>query len=182
MGKTFTVDPISKRRLANFGEADQYYIENHHEPIVSRELFEQAQEILNKRRSSNTNADGKRNKFSTQYSFSCMLKCGFCGGNLSRRTWNANTDYSKTIWQCVAATKHGKKECPYCKGIPETLIEEAFVRSYNALCNHDGEFIDNFLKKVQETLHEDDSSKQIKGIEKKFSAKGTQSCRYAFGW
>ena len=29
MGKTFTVDPITKRRLANFGESDKYHIENH---------------------------------------------------------------------------------------------------------------------------------------------------------
>lgn len=34
MGKTFTVDPISKRRLDNFGEEEKYYIKNHHEPII----------------------------------------------------------------------------------------------------------------------------------------------------
>lgn len=34
LGKTFTVDPISKRRLANMGEENQYYIKDHHEAIV----------------------------------------------------------------------------------------------------------------------------------------------------
>lgn len=29
-GKTFTADPITHKRYANFGEADQYYIKNHH--------------------------------------------------------------------------------------------------------------------------------------------------------
>ena len=38
-GKTFTVDPISKRRLDNFGEEDQFYIRNHHEGIISNELL-----------------------------------------------------------------------------------------------------------------------------------------------
>ncbi len=33
MGKSFTVDPISKRRLSNHGEEDKYYISNHHEPL-----------------------------------------------------------------------------------------------------------------------------------------------------
>ena len=33
LGKTFTVDPISKRRLDNMGEEDQFYIRNHHEPF-----------------------------------------------------------------------------------------------------------------------------------------------------
>ncbi len=38
LGKTFTIDPISKRRLANMGEQNQFYIRDHHEPIVSREV------------------------------------------------------------------------------------------------------------------------------------------------
>ena len=47
-GKTFTVDPISKRRLENLGEADKYLLKDHHEAIISRETFEKAQEILRK--------------------------------------------------------------------------------------------------------------------------------------
>ena len=168
MGKTFTVDPITKRRLINLGEADQYYIENHHEPIVSKELFEQAQVILNKRNGnrSKPGVTGKREKFSREFAFSCMLKCGFCGGNLTRRSWNAGTEYQKTVWQCVAATKHGKHECPYSKGIPESLIEEAFVRSYNALCSHDGDFVDSFLERVKNALQGDDFSKEVKAVDK----------------
>ena len=168
MGKTFTVDPITKRRLINLGEADQYYIENHHEPIVSRELFEQAQAILNKRNGnrSKPGVTGKREKFSREFAFSCMLKCGFCGGNLTRRSWNAGTEYQKTVWQCVAATKHGKHECPYSKGIPESLIEEAFVRSYNALCSHDGDFVDSFLERVKNALQGDDFSKEVKAVDR----------------
>ena len=44
LGKTFTVDPISKRRLENLGEEDRFYIRNHHEPIISEETFARAQE------------------------------------------------------------------------------------------------------------------------------------------
>ena len=36
LGKTFTVDPISKRRLYNFGEEDQFYIREHHEPLFRK--------------------------------------------------------------------------------------------------------------------------------------------------
>ena len=51
MQKTFTVDPISKRRLTNFHQLDQYYWKNNHEAIISREVFDKAQEIMNKRSS-----------------------------------------------------------------------------------------------------------------------------------
>ena len=47
LGKTFTVAPISKRRLANMGEEDQYYIRDHHEAIVSREIWETIFLIIN---------------------------------------------------------------------------------------------------------------------------------------
>ena len=49
LGKTFTVDPISKRRLENLGEEDRYYIHDHHEPIISEEMFARAQEIRSRR-------------------------------------------------------------------------------------------------------------------------------------
>ena len=168
-GKTFTTDPITKRRLENFGESNQYYTENHHEAIVSRELWDRANAILNKRRSSYLRSDGKREKYSRQYAFSCLLKCAFCGGNLTRRTWNSRADYKKVIWQCVKATKHGKKECPYCKGIPEELIEKAFVRAYNALCTYDGQFINGFLEHVKEGLQDNDIEREMKSINKKIA-------------
>ena len=67
-GKTFTVDPISKRRLDNYGEEDQFYIKNHHEPIVSEEVFEKAQAILNKRGAKRRGVqNGKREKYSRKY-------------------------------------------------------------------------------------------------------------------
>lgn len=49
LGKTFTVDPISKRRLENLGEEDRFYIKDHHEPIISAETFARAQEIRERR-------------------------------------------------------------------------------------------------------------------------------------
>ena len=49
MGKTFTIDPISHKRLSNLGEVDKHYYKGHHEPIISRELFDRVQEIRTKR-------------------------------------------------------------------------------------------------------------------------------------
>lgn len=113
LGKTFTVDPISKRRLYNFGEEDQFYIREHHEPIISEEVFEAAQEILRRRaKPRSLNVDGKREKFSRKYAFSCMIECGFCGGTLTRRSWHSSSQYNKAIWQCVVSTKKRKKVLP----------------------------------------------------------------------
>ena len=171
LGKTFTVDPISKRRLENFGEEDKFYIRDHHEPIISEEIFEEAQKILAKRNTNrNVHQEGqKRNKFSRKYAFSCMIKCGFCGGTLTRRNWHSSSAYTKTIWQCVTATKNGKRHCPHCKGIPEEVIEKAFVKSYQLLCTDQQEVVDEFLQKVEGILNDDTSLKRLPKIEKEMA-------------
>lgn len=167
MGKTFTLDPISKRRLDNFGEEDQVYIRDHHDPIISAEVFEKAQAILKRRsRSRRLNTSGKREKYSRKYAFSCMMECGFCGATLTRRSWHSGSQYNKVIWQCVTNTKKGKKFCPDSKGISEETIELAFVEAYKLLCNDNRDVLDEFLARTEETLSQDNASKQLAKIEK----------------
>ena len=174
LGKTFTVDPISKRRLENLGEEDQFYIKNHHEPIISEEMFDKAHEILKKRGKSRSAlhqvSAGKREKFTRQYAFSCMLECGFCGSNLSRRRWHSGSDYSKIIWSCVTGTKKGKKFCPDSKGIPEKVIEDAFIESYKLLCGDNREVLDEFIERVEVTLSESNIEKRIEKIDKEITS------------
>lgn len=171
MGKTFTLDPISKRRLDNFGEEDQFYIRDHHEAIISEEMFEKAQEILKRRaKPRRLGTDGKREKFSRKYAFSCMLECGFCGGTLTRRSWHSGSQYNKVIWQCVTATKKGKKFCPDSKGIAEETIEQAFIESYRLLCQNNKDVLDEFIARTEETLSDSNASKQLAKVEKDIAA------------
>ena len=171
LGKTFTVDPISKRRLYNFGEEDQFYIREHHEPIISEEVFEAAQEILRRRaKPRSLNVDGKREKFSRKYAFSCMIECGFCGGTLTRRSWHSSSQYNKAIWQCVVSTKKGKKFCPESKGVDERTIERAFVESYRLLCQNNKDVLDEFMKRTEETLSESNAGKRLAKAERDIHA------------
>ena len=157
MGKTFTVDPISKRRLENFGEEDQFYIKDHHEPIVSREVFEKAQAIRSRRNvERRPNADpGTRKKYSRIFAFSSVMECGFCGSTLTRRRWHSSSKYKKVIWQCITSTNKGKRNCPDSKGIPEQVIEDAFLESYKLICSENSDVMDEFLKKVEKSLEDD---------------------------
>lgn len=140
MGKTFTVDPISHRRLENMGEVKKYLKENNHEPIISAEAFEKAQDIL-KRRSSKHNNKGRGQKYSRKYAFSSMIQCGFCGTSFSRRTWHAGTKHEKITWSCINAIKNGKENCPDSKSTSERDLELAFVDAFNTLCT----FLHNYM-------------------------------------
>ena len=158
MGKTYMVDAISKRRFQNMGQEDRYYIKNHHPAIVSEEIFDKAQEIRNRRsgnRCKPAAEPGARIKYSRQYAFSSMIECGYCGKIVSRRSWHSNTNHTKTIWQCSNSTKNGKQNCPESKGVPEEVLEKAFLESYRMLCDNNNDVIDEFIKRVDKALSED---------------------------
>ena len=58
---------------------DHFVFENHHEPIISKEIFELAQEIRKKKNEQNTSgANTKRD-----YYFSGMCQCTDCGSGMS---------------------------------------------------------------------------------------------------
>jgi site-specific DNA recombinase len=152
-GKTFTVDPITKKRLDNRGESDKFYLTNHHEPIVSVDEWERANAMLQKRSYvRRLNPDGTRSRFSRTYPFSSLLECGFCGKPLSRRSWRSGKNYEKTIWQCMGYAKDGKHTCPNSKGIPEEEIGNAFVDAYNRVVGSDSTFLEDFIQKSEDYL------------------------------
>lgn len=108
MGKTYTVDPISKRRLENKGESNKYYTKKHHEPIVSKEVWEKAQEIREGRYRLNNNVfDSSRIRYARKYAFSSICICGFCGKSMTRRAHNQDRKSTKPVWKCRTATNEG---------------------------------------------------------------------------
>lgn len=169
MGKTYTVDPISKRRLTNLGEEDRYYIRGNHEPIISPEDFDKAQEIRLRRAGNKktvANVNGKRERYSKMYAFSSMLECGFCGSLLSRRSWHCRSDYRKVVWHCVTSIKKGKKFCQHSKGLEKLAIQGAFIEAYRQLYSANSDTIDDFLMLVQSELSDDTLRKELSKIQK----------------
>lgn len=171
LGKTFTVDPISKRRLANMGEEDQYYIRDHHEAIVSREIWDKAEEIRLKRVQPRLmETTGNRERYTRQFAFSSMLECAYCGHKLSRRTRHQTTTTKKPVWQCMNATKHGIDNCPHCKAIDEVIIENAFIEAFKLLAENFEDVMDSVLDTIEEVLKDDTEIKRVKQLEKEISS------------
>lgn len=165
LGKTFTVDPITHRRLENMGEEEKYYIDEHHEGIISDDQFDEAQRILNKR-SLKHNGKGRNDKYSRKYAFSSIIKCAYCESTAIRRTWHAKSDHEKFVWSCMRAVKYGKSNCPHSKGVDEREIELSFIKAFNTLCKSNKNIIEEFLKEMEDTLVNLDVNKEILEIDK----------------
>lgn len=178
LGKTFTVDRISKRRLANMGEEDRYYIRDHHEPIVSREVWDKADEIRLKRVKPRLMENtGNRERYTRQFTFSSMLECGYCGHKLSRRTRHQTTTTKKPVWQCMNVIKNGISSCPNCKAIDEVIIENAFVDAFQLLADNFDDVLDSVLNTIEDVLKDDTELKRVKQLEKDISSIETKKSR-----
>lgn len=112
--KTYRENHLTKRTFINNGEFDKYLIKDNHEPIISRELFNKAQQIREKRFSRI-----KPNQVKRRYAFTGMLKCGVCGRGYSHK----NTPY-KEIWKCSHSSKRGIETCN-SKQVPNCKVIEA---------------------------------------------------------
>lgn len=164
--KTFTVDPISKRRIENFGEEEQYYVRGHHEPIISEKIWETAQEIRKSRnRNTEKKADGKREKYTRKYAFSSMCECGFCGTKLTRRILHSSSIYQKPVWYCRTAANKGKHLCPECKSVDEKIIENAFLEMYGILAENFDDVLESVLSTVQSVIINSDDTERLKKAE-----------------
>lgn len=162
-GKTYTIDPISHKRKINMGEQDKYYMENHHESIISEEIWNKAQEIMQTRRETCCDAGIKEGYFNTKYAFSNSMECAFCGRVISRKKWGKD----KVGWQCMAAIKKGKKNCNNSKVIPQNVIEKAFIEVHKMLLANNQEIVNDFFEKVEKAIKKNNTLETIQTLKEK---------------
>jgi len=167
LGKSFTTDPISKRRIANMGEEDMFYLEDHHEPIVSREVWDKARAIrLERNKQSKIGKDGTRERYTRQFALSSMCECAFCGTKLTRRSIHGGTKYKKVVWYCRTAVTKGKELCAESKFIHEPIIEGAFLEAFKLLSENFDDVLDSVMATIEDVACDDTDIKQKKKIDR----------------
>ncbi len=102
--KTYTPDFLSHEKKYNRGQEEFVIIKDHHEPIISRELFEKANRILDAKSRSQ---EGKA-KYSSRYPFSGKIKCGRCGASYVARYRTRKDGSTYKAWRCFAGARYGR--------------------------------------------------------------------------
>ena len=132
--KNYTEDFLTKKQKKNNGEIPQYYVEGHHEAIISPETFDLVQAEILKRK----NMDGR---YSGVGIFSSKIKCGECGCWFGSKVWHSNDKYRRVIYRCNSKFKGDKKcETPH---ITEDEIKDAFISATNQLITDKDEILAN---------------------------------------
>ncbi len=101
--KTYTPDFLSHEKKVNLGQEEFVIIKDHHEPIISRELFDKANRILDEK---SLSQEGKA-KHSNRYPFSGKIKCGCCGSSYVARYKTRKNGSRYKAWRCLEAARHG---------------------------------------------------------------------------
>lgn len=168
--KTFTPDYLTHEKKYNRGEEEFVIIKNHHEPIVSKELFKKANEMLDERALS---PEGKE-KISYRYPFSGKIKCGICGSTYVAR-YKRHKDGSKyKAWRCGEGAKHGKRHtdnfgnevgCSNRSIQNEEAIHIMYLAMKNLKFNRE-RVVANLLKAIRSVLSSDSLSGSTQKLKK----------------
>jgi site-specific DNA recombinase len=112
--KTYRENHMTKKTMRNKGEKPLYIVEGNHEPIISQEIFDKAQEI---RKAKAVGKSGKRN--GPAYPFTGLIYCGECGHLFKHKV----TKYYES-WCCSQYDELGKAYCA-SKKIRDDVLKKA---------------------------------------------------------
>lgn len=135
--KKFRENHLTKKTLKNDGKLPQYFVEESHEPIIEKFVFEAVQKHLQEQRERLSSS-----KTAGIYPFTGKIQCQCCGKNYRRKTTATGV-----VWVCATYNTKGKKYCPTAKQIPENTLISVCCEVLG-LDNFDADIFENQIEKI----------------------------------
>lgn len=158
----YTTQTLPFKRKVNKGELPKYYVENANPAIVTREVFEAVQILLDQRRS---DSYAPRNR----YPLSGILYCPDCGKKFRRQTTSG-----KAYWLC-AARASGKTNCRSIR-FPEERLEDTFTLLLHKLRDNRESLIEPLIRKTEELYRRNHAyTAEIQSIDKEVADLAAQN-------
>ena len=177
--KTFIKDCISKKVIKNTGQLPKVLIQNHHEPIISREIFDAVQEETARRNaaaaSTKKSAPTGLGKYSAKHALTGILVCGECGTLYRRVVWTQK-EQKRPVWRCVSRLDYGKRYCKHSPTLDEEPLHQAILAAVNTVMSRKDELIDDLTDAMAqelapvpgEVMSLADIDRAIEGLSKQF--------------
>lgn len=156
--KTYTPDFLTHQKKYNHGAEEMIFIENHHEPVVSRQLWMEAQRELERR-----TRDGKGGQcHGNRYLMSGKVKCSCCGKSFVADKKKRKDGTSYRVWRCYNAARGGYKHfdkwgnavgCDVGYQIRDEVCREALMRSVQSLKINRDAVIKDVTEIVTNVIH-----------------------------
>lgn len=115
--KSYVKDHLTKIVRKNRGEMPQYFVQDDHEAIIPREMWDAVKAEADHRAAKYRRGAGETSELTS------LVRCGICGKNYRRKTAAA-----RILWCCTTYNTRGKKYCA-SKSIPENTLRDACAQT-----------------------------------------------------
>ena len=103
----------------------QYYIEDTHPGIISKEDFQTAQDLRQQRKNKKITGQPR-----AEHPFSGLIECGLCHSRYIHKVNGSGLKWQSDIWACYTNLHKGASACRNTR-IKDELLKEKFVEAYN---------------------------------------------------
>ncbi len=164
--KTYTVDFLSKKRVANDGSVPQYYVEDNHEAIIPKPLFMRVQEEIKRRANIREGMGGKKRVYSSKYALSSIVFCGHCSDMYRRTHWNIH-GRKQIVWRCITRLDAPGVECS-ARTLTEVQLQNLVLEAINKVLGGKQRAIKVLETNISTALG-DVQTEELEKIEKKLT-------------
>ena len=116
--------------------------------IVTPEVFQKTQEILESRRKTyDCAASTPSSRYSGRHTFSTLIKCAHCGRSFTRKIYTyANT---RVYWRCVTNDQYTAEKCPNRVILDESILIQTLKNYISSLIADKKDFTARVLSAVE---------------------------------
>jgi DNA invertase Pin-like site-specific DNA recombinase len=169
--KTYRTEVLPFQQKTNKGEVPQYFIENNHEPIITRLEGQTVREIFEYRRDQIGIDDSV--KYQNRYDFSSKIVCSECGSTFRRQKIYIGKPYERVQWCCIQHIRD--IEICSMKAIGDEIIKEAFLTMWNKLVTNHTDILYPLLESLKNLRTNEEQEEEIKDLNNKIMELTEQS-------
>ena len=129
--------------------------------IVTPEIFQKTQEILqSRRRTYDSGASTPNSRYSGRHTFSTLIKCAHCGRSFTRKSYTyANT---RIYWRCVTNDQYTAEKCPNRVVVDESILIQNLKNYFSSLIEDKEAFTSHVLSGLKAQLPNSPNPEQRK--------------------
>ena len=97
--KSYTVDFLTKKRTQNKGEIQMFYVEDDHDAIILKRIWECVQlEIKRRKKYLEEHGTNSYSHRPERNPFASKIICGDCNKVFARKGWRSSTGVDRKVW------------------------------------------------------------------------------------
>ena len=158
---------LRSKLVKNVGQLPMYYIKDHHEGIVSREIYDAVQAEIARRNAlkspSKKYAPTGQGAHASKYALSERLVCGECVTLYRRCTW-IRPGRKRIVWRCVSRLDYGKKYCHNSPTLDEGPLQQAILAALSSAMSDKDHLVHQITNAMQLELIQDSHTRTSLGM------------------